>query len=208
LTDYGGDEKDWRLRAQLDAPEPRASLATLVERFRGRDLTGELKAAVPHDVVITHDGNELFAYAADETSLTNARRAIEEVLRQDGVAGTIRVSHWDDDVDDWRQTDPPPSAEEARVQAAAESSAEQVETRTVVASAGKLIRGEFEQSLREWAQRLGVQCEVIDNPHLLTTQVGFTVTGPKRKVEEFVQGVKAEELASIRIERSVMLSQI
>ncbi len=70
------------------------------------------------------------------------------------------------------------------------------------------MRGEFEQSLREWAQRLGVECEVIESAHLLSTQVGFTVTGPRRKVEEFVQGVSAEERASIRIERSVLFSQI
>jgi hypothetical protein len=208
LTDYGGDEKDWRLLADLDIPEPHASLHTLVERLRGRDVAGEVRAVAPHDVVITHDGNELFAYAADAALLAAARHALEDTLRQDGIAARIRVSHWDDDLDDWRQTDPAPSADEQSTQAVAERSARELETRTVVASAGNLVRGEFEQSLREWAQRLGVECEVVDSPHLLSTQIGFTVTGPRRKVQEFVQGVKAEELASIRIERSVMLSQI
>ena len=86
--------------------------------------------------------------------------------------------------------------------------ADAVETRTVVASAGKLIRAEFEQSLREWATRLDVECEIVEHPHLLLTQVGFTVTGPKRKVEEFVQGVSAEELTSIRLERHVIVSHL
>jgi hypothetical protein len=209
LTDYGGDEKDWRLLAELDMPEPHASLHTLVERLRGgTDVAGEVQAAVPHDVVVTHDGNELFAYAADQSLLATARHALEGTLRQDHITARIRVSHWDDDLDDWRQTDPLPSAQEQRTQAVDKHSAQELETRTVVASAGKLVRREFEQSLRAWAQRLGVECEVVDSPHLLSTQIGFTVTGPRRKVQEFVQGVKAEETASIRIERNVLLSQI
>jgi hypothetical protein len=45
-------------------------------------------------------------------------------------------------------------------------------------------------------------------PHLLTTQVAFTVTGPKRKVDEFAQGLRAEELATMPTERAVMLSPL
>ena len=86
--------------------------------------------------------------------------------------------------------------------------ADAVETRTVVASAGKLVRAEFEQSLREWATRLGVECEVVEHPHLLLTQVAFTVTGPKRKVDEFVHGVTAEEIMSIRLDGHLMLSHV
>jgi hypothetical protein len=208
LTDYGGDEKDWRLLADLDMPEPQASLHTLVERLRGKDVASEVRAVAPHDVVITHDGNQLFAYAADAALLAAARHALEDTMRRDSITARIRVSHWDDDLDDWRQTDPAPGAEEQRTQAVAEHSAQELETRTVVASAGKLVRGEFEQSLREWAQRLGVECEVVDSPHLLSTQIAFTVTGPRRKVQEFVQGVKAEENATIRAERAVMLSPL
>jgi hypothetical protein len=203
-----GADKDWRLRAELHVPEPHASLHALVERFRGSDAVRDARSAVPHDVVVTHDGSELFAYAADESLLASARQAIEQALREDGVDAQIRISHWDDELDEWRQTDPPPSAGEQRAQQAAERSAETVQTRTVVASAGKLIRGEFEQSLRTWAEQLGVQCEVIEHPHLLTTQVAFTVTGPRRKIDEFLAGVTAEEAATIRTERVVMLSPL
>jgi hypothetical protein len=83
-----------------------------------------------------------------------------------------------------------------------------VETRTMVASAGKLIRATFDQSMLDWAERLGLQCELIEHPHLLTTQVAFTVTGPKRKIDEFAEGLKAEELATMRAERGVMLSSL
>jgi hypothetical protein len=208
VTDYGGDEKDWRLQAKLEASAPGASSAGIVERFSDRRAMRALRAGVPDDVVGTHDGDQLFAYAASEALITSARQAIEQTLSHDGVAATVRISQWDGDLDDWLQTDPAPSADQQLARAAAVRDADSIETRTVVASAGKLIRAEFEQSLSEWATRLGVQCEVIEHPHLLSTQVGFTVTGPKRKVEEFVQGVRAEELASIRTERDVIVSQI
>ena len=40
----------------------------------------EIEAKVPHDVVITHDGKLLFAYAAEQATLSAARAAIEGVL--------------------------------------------------------------------------------------------------------------------------------
>ena len=146
--------------------------------------------------------------AADETTLTAARGAIEEVLARDGIGASVRVSHWDEEREKWRQTDPPLSAAEAQREEAVEHDEETVQTRTLVTSVGKMIRAEFEQSLLESAQRLGVQCTILEHPHLLTTQIGFTVTGPKRKLDEFDAGLKAEEAATFRAERRVMWSQL
>lgn len=53
-----------------------------------------------------------------------------------------------------------------------------------------------------------MQCKVFEHPHLLKTQVGFTVTGPKRKLDEFAHGLQAEERAVFRTERAVMLSPL
>jgi hypothetical protein len=202
------DEQDWRLQAELDVGDARSTLHELVGRLRGPDLVKEIEATVPHDVVITHDGRLLFAYAAAEATLTAARGAIERVLLRDGIKASVRVSHWDDRLDQWHQTDPPPTARQKLTEEAAERDAEALETRTLVASSGKLIRAEFEQSMRDWADRLGLECEIIEHPHLLTTQVGFTVSGPKRKIDEFAQGLAAEERATIRTETTVMLSPL
>lgn len=169
-----------------------------------------IEAGVPHDVVITHDGKLLFAYAANEATLQTTRHAIESVREQDGLGVRhIRVSHWDGKLDDWRQIEPPlATPAEKRAEEASERSAETVETRTLVVSAGNLIRVEFERSLLEWASELGVQCQVIDHPHLLSGQVGFTVTGAKRKLDEFADELEAEERATIRTETEVMLSPL
>jgi hypothetical protein len=62
--------------------------------------------------------------------------------------------------------------------------------------------------MREWAEKLGLGIEIHEHPHLLTTQVAFTVTGPGRKIDEFAEGLRAEELATMRTERAVMLSPL
>jgi hypothetical protein len=192
----------------MDAVETRGALDHLLGRVRGPDVAGEVGAAVPHDVVITHDGKLLFAYAETESALTEARAAIEGVLQRDGVKARIYVSHWDEQYDEWRQTDPPLTADEQRTDEVAERDAEAIETRTMVVSAGKIIRVTFDQSMLDWAEKLGLECQIIEHPHLLTTQVALTVTGPKRKVDEFARGLKAEELATFRAERGVMLSSL
>lgn len=201
-------EQDWRLEAELDVADSGRALHGLLGRLRGPDFVGEIEASVPHDVVVTHDGRLLFAYAADQATLTAARVAIEGVLRGDGIGASLRVSVWDDELDRWQQTDPPPTAEEKAAQDATQLARDAIETRTLVVSSGKMIRDEFEQSTRDWATTLGLECKVIEHPHLLTTQLAFTVTGPKRKIDEFSQGLAAEERATIRTETVVMISPL
>ena len=202
------DEQDWRMQAELEVPDAGGALRELVGRLRGPDVVKEVETAVPHDVVITHDGKLLFAYAADEATLAAARGAIEGVLAREGIAASVRVSHWDDEAEKWRQTDPQLSAEELQSEANVERDANAIETRTLVVSSGKMIRAEFEQSLREWADKLGLECSVVEHPHLLRTQLAFTVTGPKHKVDEFARGLRAEEWATIRTEQAVMASPL
>ncbi len=201
-------DQDWRMQAQLEVPEAGGALRDLVGRLRGPDLVEEVEAKVPRDVVITHDGKLLFAYAAEQATLDAARTAIEGVLGEDGISASVRISHWDDELERWRQIDPPPTAEEREREAAAERDANAVETRTLVVSSGKMIRAEFEQSIREWAQKLELQCTIVEHPHLLRTQLAFTVTGPKHKVDEFARGLRAEEWQTIRAEQVVMLSPL
>jgi hypothetical protein len=201
-------DEDWRLEAELDVPEVKRSLHNVVTRLRGSGVVKEVEASVPHDVVVTHDGKLLFAYAADEATLNEARHAIDEVLRRDGISARMRVSRWDDTYDRWHQTDPPQTAQEAQVDAVAAREDEEPQTRTMVASSGKLVRAEFEQTMLDWANKLGLECKIIEHPHLLTTQVAFTVTGPRRRIDEFSRGLAAEGWAAIRAETGVMLSPL
>ena len=202
------DDQNWRLKATLDAEDRHSKLDRVLGRVRGPDIAKEVGEAVPHDAAVTHDGNLLFAYAASEASLSTARRAIEAALRRDGIKSDIVISRWDERYDEWLQVDPPLTGEAKSKREATERDNERVESRTMVASTGKEIRGEVEQTMRDWADKLGLRCEVIEHPHLLTTQIAFTVTGPKRRIDEFAEGLRAEELATMRAERRVMLSPL
>ena len=202
------DDQDWRLTAELDIEDKRSLLDHVVGRSRDGKVAQEIGAAVPHDVVITHDGQLLFAYAATRAALSTAQATIETVLRRDGIAARISISHWDEGFDEWLQVDPPLSGSAKRAEEVKERDAERLESRTMVASTGKLIRAEVEQTMSQWADRLGLRCEIIEHPHLMTTQVAFTVTGPRRKLDEFAQALRAEELATMRTEREVMISPL
>ena len=83
------DEQDWRLKVELDASvDAGKGVSRLFPDLRGGgdpDVVHELESAVPHDVVLTHDGKLLFAYAADEATLTATRRAIEGVLARENM---------------------------------------------------------------------------------------------------------------------------
>lgn len=202
------EEQDWRLKAALDVAEHRGPLDRLVGRVHDPQVVKDVGRAVPDDVAITHDGRLLFAYAASEESVRTARSAIESVLAADGVTASISVSRWDAARNSWHQVDPPLDAQAQQAEADAEHDADAVETRTMVASAGKLVRAEVEASMQVWADRLGLKCETVEHPHLLTTQVAFTVTGPRRRIDEFAAGLRAEEVATMRAENAVILSPL
>jgi hypothetical protein len=202
------DDEDWRLKAELDVADRRGPLDRLVGRVRDPEVVREIGDAVPHDVAITHDGKLLFAYAASEADIKTARGAIESVLQRDGVGAAITVSHWDDERDEWRQVDPPLDAAQQQAVQEAERDADAIETRTMIASAGKLVRADLEQSMGTYAEQLGLRYEIVEHPHMLTTQVAFTVTGPRRRIDEFAGALKAEEVATMRAENAVILSPL
>ena len=148
--------------------------------------------------MVTHDGTLLFAYAPSEQAIVGARTAIESVLSDDQIKAQILVSVWDAGHDRWRQVDPPVSAAEAHDEAVAAVVDEATETRTLVATAGRIVRADFETAMRNGAGQLGLECTIVEHPHLLTSQIAFTVTGPKRKIDEFASGLRAEGAAMVR----------
>lgn len=199
------DDQNWRLKAQVATPVHAGALEALVDRIRHTDLGGETGR---EDVVVTHDGQLLFAYAASEDTLKIARAAFAAALGREGLDAELVESHFDDGLDDWRQIDPPLSGQAAQREDALERDAKVQETRTLIASAGKLERAELEQSMREWAEQLNLELTITEHRHLLTCQVLFEVTGARRKIDEFDEGLKAEELQTIRSERMVMMSPL
>jgi hypothetical protein len=197
------DDQSWRLRAEPGESEARRSLEHVLASVRGQG-GGRSDPELPRDVVVTHDGKTLFAYAASEASLKAARSAIQLHAPQSSIV----TSHWDEQLDQWLQVDPALTGPARQREEAVEQDAERVETRTLVTSAGKLIRAEVEASMQQWAQKLRLRVSIQEHRHLLTYQVLFEVTGPKRKIDEFAAGLNAEEHATMRAERMLMMSPL
>ena len=200
-------DQDWRLRLDLDRS---TDLDTLVGHVRDRpdDLEGEARSVLSDDVVLTHDDDTFFAYAANERAIDDARDAIDSVLRSEQRKGAIRVSHWDENLRAWRQIEPPLTpAQEEQLQKVgtvdnrqATAPDAELETRTVMCVTGKLIRKSFERQMLALAQELGLRCVIVEHPHLLSTQVAFNLTGPSSSVEQFDRYLKSEAKATARLD--------
>jgi hypothetical protein len=202
------DDQDWRLKVELHTDERGGLLDRLIGDARSPSMATEVRDAVASDIVITHDGSHLFAYSASRAGLETGRKAIEAVIRNEETEATVVVSHWDERLDEWLQIDPPLTGDAKQAEQMAQRAAETVESRTMVAGTGNLIRAEFEQTMLEWANKLGLRFATHEHRHLLTTQVAFTVTGPKRKIDEFAEGLRSEEIATVRIDRAGMFSPL
>ncbi|HXB15096.1 MAG TPA: hypothetical protein VNV44_05060 [Solirubrobacteraceae bacterium] len=197
------DERDWRLSGDLADGASGGYLQGLIAGRREAHAADDAQQAVGQDVVITHDGNRLFAYAASRQAIEDTRTKLQAALAHDGIETALALSTWSEAHDAWIDPDvppPPPSGGPAGAGPPA--------TRTYVATLGRWVREEVEQSLSSWAAHLGVSCEIVEHPHLLSSQVAFTVTGPAEKLDQFAAAMKAEERATIRTETAVMASPL
>ncbi len=199
------EDQDWRLRADLADP------AGLHARLRdAHHFEHELAPLISRDVVLSYDQDTLFVYANTRAVIDETRRAIEQQLAGDGLSATIRVDHWDDalgDVGDWHPVDPPiddaGAAREAQERAehgAHEAGAAVVETRTVAITSGRMVRTWFEKTVADEARELGVELSIVEHPHLLTTQIAFTLTGPTGMVDTVVEDLAQRAGAVTRLE--------
>jgi len=205
------DAQDWRLEARLDgrADGPlrrrlRRALPRRVQHPLGADLAGEVSAAVEHDVVVTDDGPVVYAYGASQSELGPVRDVVDAVLAHRGLAASVVVSVWDDTLGAWRQVDPPLSGALGLSAAAAVRDAATVETRTLVCIAGNLVRDRLEHTMLKSAGILGIECAISEHQRLLTTQVSFTVTGPRGKLDTFRAHLVAQGWATIRADALTM----
>ena len=195
------DERDWRLSGALPDGGAGGYLHGFVGRRKEEHAVSDARAAVGADVVVTHDEGRLFAYAASRSAIEDARAKLEAALRADGIEVTLDLTTWSEEHDRWIDPDaPPPPPGATALQAPV--------TRTYVVTLGRWVREEFEQSIAARAAELGLSCEIVEHPHVLSSQAAFTVSGPAHKVDELAAAMHAEEQATIRTETAVMASPL
>jgi hypothetical protein len=202
-------DQDWRLRADLADP------AGFHERLRGaRHFEHELEPLVSHEVVLSYDDDTLFAYANTQQAIMAARTAIEHQLASDGLGASLIVSHWDGELGefgDWHQVDPPldgygreREALEREERTADAARDERVETRTVAITSGRMVRNWFETTVADEAREAGVELSIVEHPHLLTTQIAFTLTGPTSKVDGVIEDLRNRAGQATRLETAYL----
>ena len=62
------------------------------------------------------------------------------------------------------------------------------------------VRTWFEKTVADEARELGVELSIVEHPHLLTTQIAFTLTGPTGKVDAVLEDLAQRAGAVTRLE--------
>ena len=194
------DDQDWRLRADL--ADPAAMHAKLRDAHQ---LETQVQSLVGDDVVLSYDDDTLFAYANTREAIDRARGAVEAQLAADEAGAALQVSHWDDAHSEWHQVEPPLGEQELEREAEREheefeASEARVETRTVAITSGRVLRNWFETTVADDARAAGVELSIVERPHLLTTQLAFTLTGPTAQVDEVVASLEQRAGQTTRLE--------
>jgi hypothetical protein len=70
----------------------------------------------------------------------------------------------------------------------------------VAITSGRMVRKWFETTVADEARALGVGLSIVEHPHLLTTQIAFTLTGPSDKVDAVIADLRDRAGAATRLE--------
>jgi hypothetical protein len=106
-------DDDWRIRIDV---EEEGHATGLLERLAGelgseaRDLARDLES---RRLVVSHDADTVFVYAATRAEAERAHTIVEAELREHGIeARTSRIEHWLDEEDRWDDEPPGETWEE------------------------------------------------------------------------------------------------
>jgi hypothetical protein len=106
------NDDEWRVEIDLDDEEHGFTFA---ERIRGVDLDEEARKRLGGTVTVTREGPRMFLYATSEGAAREAERVTRELLEAEDVSGTVRVTRWHPDAEEWLDASVPlPQTEEQR----------------------------------------------------------------------------------------------
>ena len=67
-----------------------------------------------------------------------------------------------------------------------------------------MVRNWFETTVAEEARDAGVELSIVEHPHLLTTQIAFTLTGPTAKVDAVIDDLRDRAGRATRLEAAYL----
>jgi hypothetical protein len=104
---------DWRLQINLD---DKGTAGKLADAIRSAELEHELSLDSGREVIISHEGETLFLYAADREQLDKAQAAVRKYVDAKGWQAKLELRHWHPTAEDWEDPDaaePTTEAEQA-----------------------------------------------------------------------------------------------
>ena len=119
------DSDEWRVEVDV-ADEPGISLA---ERLTAAKLDDEARAKLGGRVIVTRDGNHVFAYAGDEASARAAEEQVRALLAAEDVEASVSLTRWHPIEEAWKDaaTPLPSTPDEEAAERARHEAAERAE---------------------------------------------------------------------------------
>ena len=132
---------EWRLQIEV---EDESHLESLVERLDAQEAEDELSGAFEDRVIVSRDGNRVFAYAATREQAEAARRVVAGLAAQRDWAIETELRHWHPLAERWEDPDLPLPADDA----------------AKVAEHAELIAAEREQAAQRGAPEFEVRVDL------------------------------------------------
>jgi hypothetical protein len=103
--------EDWRVHVVL---EDKGGLGPWsADRLEARELAADVGSELGDRVAVSRDDGELFLYADGEEAARAAEQVVRADLHEHGWAGTVELTRWHDDAEEWRSPDAPPPETDA-----------------------------------------------------------------------------------------------
>jgi hypothetical protein len=134
-------DDDWRLQIDLDDDGIGGKVADLM---RSNELEHELAVDLGNAVIVSHEGERIFLYAATREPLDKAQGKLQEILDSRGWKGEFELRHWHPVAEKWEDPNTPEPTTEAEKKAEHQELMETEDEET----AARHGRAEFEVSVK------------------------------------------------------------
>jgi hypothetical protein len=105
---------EWRVEVALEKEQQGKSLGDRLHELR---LDDAARKRLGGSVIVTRDGRFLFLYAWHEESAREAERVVRDLMKNDKLAGEVRLMRWHPVAEEWKDADTPLPADDAALAA-------------------------------------------------------------------------------------------
>ena len=97
-------DDDFRLQIDLADEGVAGKVADLM---RSAEVEHDLKGAAFNQLIVSHEGEEIFVYAAIREQIEEARKAVEKLLADKDWQAKLEVRRWHPEAEEWEDPDQP-----------------------------------------------------------------------------------------------------